>query len=158
FEGASGPAATREGRRPTAGHHVRPGGPGAARLISRIRRGLAAGLRARSMVLLAVAGGIFALEILLPPAVLSVARKPADYFTFNPWLPGLPGYLSDSNIPWERKLEFLPDLALFWFSADSPFGGTDWGFAVTVSDLLRFLLMALLFGVYFAMLLHYRAL
>src|SRR5262249_40884514 len=55
-----------------------------------------------------------------------------------------------------RKFEFLPNLALFWFSADSPFGGTDWGFAVTVTDLLRFMLMALLFGAFFALLVQYR--
>ena len=123
--------------------------------IMRIGRGIAAGLRARSGVFLAVAAGVLALEVLLPPAVLSAARKPVDYFTFNPWLPELPRFLSASDIPWGRKLEFLPNLALFWFSADSPFGGTDWGFAVTVSDLLRFVLMALLFAAYFALLAHY---
>jgi hypothetical protein len=105
-------------------------------------------------VFLAVAAGVFALEVLLPPAVLSAVRRPVDYFTFNPWLPELPRFLSASDIPWERKLDFLPNLALFWFSADSPFGGTDWGFAVTVSDLLRFLLMSLLFAGYFALLAH----
>ncbi len=121
-----------------------------------IHRGIVAGLRARPGVFAAVATGVFALELLLPPAVLSVARKPLDYFTFNAWLPELPRYLSASDIPWQRKLEFLPNLALFWFSADSPFGGVDWGFAVTVSDLLRFMLMSLLFGVYFALVLHCR--
>jgi len=118
----------------------------------RIWRGIAAGLRARWGVFLAVAAGVFALEVLLPPAVLSAARRPVDYFTFNAWLPELPRFLSASDIPWQRKLEFLPNLALFWFSADSPFGGTDWGFAVTVSDLLRFMLMSLLFAAYFALL------
>jgi hypothetical protein len=113
---------------------------------------MVAGLRARSGVFLAVAAGVFALEVLLPPAVLSAAREPVDYFTFNPWLPELPRFLSASEIPWQRKLEFLPNLALFWFSADSPFGGTDWGFAVTVSDLARFMLMSLLFAAYFALL------
>ena len=124
------------------------------RASRRICRGIAAGLRARSGVFLAVAAGVFALEVLLPPAVLSAVRRPVDYFTFNPWLPELPRFLSASDIPWERKLDFLPNLALFWFSADSPFGGTDWGFAVTVSDLLRFLLMSLLFAGYFALLAH----
>ena len=124
------------------------------RASRRICSGLAAGLRARPGVFLAVAAGVFALEVLLPPAVLSAVRRPVDYFTFNPWLPELPRFLSASDIPWERKLDFLPNLALFWFSADSPFGGTDWGFAVTVSDLLRFLLMSLLFAGYFALLAH----
>ena len=122
----------------------------------RIFRGIAAGLRARSGVVAAVAAGVFALELLLPPAVLSLARGPADYFTFNAWLPELPRFLFASDISWQRKLEFIPNLALFWFSSDSPFGGVDWGFAVTVTDLSRFILMSLLFGVYFALVIHCR--
>jgi len=121
---------------------------------TRIWRGIATGLRARLGVFLAVVAGVLALEVLLPPAVLSAARRPLDYFTFNPWLPELPRFLSASDIAWQRKLEFLPNLALFWFSADSPYGGTDWGFAVTVSDLARFVLMSLLFAAYFALLAH----
>jgi hypothetical protein len=118
----------------------------------RVWRGIAQGLRARVGLFFAVAAGVLALEILLPPAVLSAARKPVDFFTFNPWLPELPRFLAAGDVTWQRKLDFLPGLALFWFSADSPFGGTDWGFAVTVSDLARFALMALLFGAYFALL------
>ena len=117
-------------------------------------RGIAMGLRARAGLFVAVSAAVLALEVLLPPAVLSAARRPVDYFTFNAWLPELPRYLAAGDIPWERKLDFLPGLALFWFSADSPLGGTDWGFAVTVSDLLRFVLMAALFGAYFALLAH----
>ena len=120
----------------------------------RIYRGIAAGLRARSRVLAAVATGVFALDLLLPPAVLSLARRPVDYFTFNAWLPELPRFLFSSDISWQRKFDFLPNLALFWFSSDSPFGGVDWGFAVTVSDLLRFILTSLLFGIYFALVIH----
>jgi len=123
---------------------------------ARTWRGVAAGLRARWGVFLAVAAGVFALQVLLPPAVLSAARRPADYFTFNAWLPELPRYLSAADVTWQRKLDFLPGLALFWFSADSPLGGTDWGFAVTVSDLARFLLLAVLFGGYFALLAYCR--
>jgi hypothetical protein len=33
-----------------------------------------------------VAAGVFWLDILVPPIVLSLARKPVDFFTFNPWL------------------------------------------------------------------------
>ncbi len=100
--------------------------------------------------------GVLALDLFLPPALLSVVRKPFDYFAFNAWLPGLPGYLLSSEIPLQRKLEFLPNLALFWFSADSAYGGVDWGFAVTASDLLRFLLLSLLFGLYFALVFYCR--
>jgi hypothetical protein len=124
--------------------------------IARTWHGFTAGLRARWGVFLAVAAGVLALEILLPPAVLSAARKPVDFFTFNPWLPELPRFLASGDVTWQRKLDFLPDFALFWFSADSPFGGTDWGFAVTVADLARFALMALLFGAYFALLAYCR--
>jgi hypothetical protein len=98
-----------------------------------------------------VAGAVFALNVFLPPLVLSASRKPADFFTFNPWLKRLPEYVGSPSVPLEKKLEFLPGLALFWFSADSPYGGTDWGFAVTVSDLARIVLMSLLFGAYFAL-------
>jgi hypothetical protein len=124
------------------------------RRSARVWRGVAAGLRARTQLFLAVTAGILALEILLPPAVLSAARRPVDYFTFNPWLPELPRFLAAGDVTWQRKLGALPDLALFWFSADSPHGGTDWGFAVTVSDLARFVLMALLFAAFFALLAH----
>jgi hypothetical protein len=103
-----------------------------------------------------VAAGVFALDLFLPPALLSIARKPLDYFAFNAWLPELPRYLLRSDVPIQQKLEFIPNLALFWFSADSAFGGVDWGFAVTVSDLLRFLLLSILFGFYFALIFHYR--
>jgi hypothetical protein len=122
----------------------------------RVWRGITLGLRARAGLFFAVTSAVLALQILLPPAVLSAARRPVDFFTFNPWLPELPGYLAAGDITWQRKLDFLPGLALFWFSADSPFGGTDWGFAVTVSDLARFVLMALLFGAYFALLAYCR--
>jgi hypothetical protein len=71
--------------------------------------------------------------------VLSLARRPVDYFTFNPWLKRLPAYVVSSTVPLEQKLEKLPALALFWFSSDSPYGGTDWGFAVDVTDAGRIL-------------------
>lgn len=126
------------------------------RAAIRSQRGVVGALRSRLGVFFAVTAGVFALDLFLPPVMLSVVRKPFDYFAFNAWLPELPGYLLASEIPLQRKLEFLPDLALFWFSADSPYGGVDWGFAVTVGDLLRFLLLSLLFGLYFALVFHCR--
>ena len=86
-----------------------------------------------------------------------MARRPVDYFTFNPWLKRLPAYVVSPSIPLAQKLEKLPALALFWFSSDSPYGGTDWGFAVDVTDAARILLLAGLFGAYFALLAHRRA-
>lgn len=120
------------------------------RACARAARGIGVAIRARPRAFVAVAAGVFGLNILLPLLVLSLARKPWDYFTFNPWIKKLPEYLVSSNVSLERKLEFLPNLALFWFLADGPYG-PEWGFAVTVSDLLRFVLMAFLFGAYFAL-------
>jgi hypothetical protein len=108
-------------------------------------------------VFFGVAAVAVAMSILGPLAVLSVARRPVDYFTFNPWLKRLPAYVVSPSIPLEQKLEKLPALALFWFSSDSPYGGTDWGFAVDVTDAARILLLAGLFGAYFALLAHSRA-
>ena len=62
------------------------------------------------------------------------------------------GYVLSPTVPLGQKLEKLPALALFWFSSDSPYGGTDWGFAVDVTDVARILLLAGLFGAYFALL------
>jgi hypothetical protein len=124
--------------------------------VMRMLRGSASALRARPGVFVAAAAVVFALDLLLPPALLSVVRKPVDYFTFNPWLSELPNYLVAGNVMLQRKLEFLPNLALFWFSADSPYGGVDWGFAVTVGDFVRYLSLSLLFGLYFALVVYCR--
>ena len=124
--------------------------------IIRVCRGIAGAIRSRPGVVASAAAAVFALDLFLPPLVLSVVRKPFDYFTFNAWLPNLPAYLLRDNVPIQQKLDFIPNLALFWFSADSPFGGVDWGFAITVADLLRILLLSLLFGIYFALVFHSR--
>jgi hypothetical protein len=123
--------------------------------LRRIFRGVAAAVRARPGVFVGVALAVPALSVLLPLAVLSLVRKPVDFFTVNPWLRRLPGYLM-GEVPLARKIEFLPGLVLFWFSADSPYGGTDWGFAVDVADLVRLGVLALLFGAYFALWAHLR--
>ena len=117
---------------------------------TRALRGIAAGLRGRPGTFTAAAAVVFALAILGPPLVLSLARTPVDYFTVNPWLKRLPAYLASPEVPIRDKLAKLPDLALFWFSADSPYG-VDWGFAVDVRDLVRIALTSALFGVYFAL-------
>ena len=113
-------------------------------------RGIGAAVRAHPALFAGAAAAVFALSILLPPALLSVARRRVDYFTFNPWLARLPEYLA-SDVSLRHKLAWLPDLALFWFSADSPFGGTEWGYAVDVRDLVRLLATALLVGLYVAL-------
>jgi hypothetical protein len=126
--------------------------------IGRSIRGAAAAIRERPVIFSVATAATLALSVLLPPLLLSVFRKPVDYFTFNPWLRRLPEYLALPSEPWSRKLEKLPDLALFWFSSDSPMGGTEWGFAVDVRDVARMVATSLLVGAYFALWARARAL
>ena len=109
-----------------------------------------AAVRARPLAVLAIAAAVFALDVMLPPLVLSLVRAPWTFFTFNPWLKNLPAYLA-SAAPLEQKLDFLSRVALFWFSADGPYGAPEWGFAVDTLDVLRFVAMAALVAVYFAL-------
>src|SRR5207249_3532791 len=118
-------------------------------------RGLGAAVRARPGATLAVLVSVFALHVFLPPLLLAVTRKPWTYFTFNPWLAQLPHYLV-SSAPLDQKIDFLSRVAVFWFSADGPYGFPEWGFAVDAMDLVRFLAMSLLVGAYFALVLHRR--
>ncbi len=91
----------------------------------------------------------FVANVLAPPTLLSVVRKPADLFMANPFLPSLPKYLgSDATI--DDKVRFLPDLALFWVISSNEFG-TEWGFTVTTTDLGRFFLTSFLFATYFSL-------
>jgi hypothetical protein len=142
--GASGRTAS--GRR-----HPLARGSKEAHLV-RVIRGIVGAIGRHPRVFLTVFVAVVALSILGPPAVLSLARRPLDYFTFNPWLRRLPAWVFSPAVPLGVKLEKLPDLALFWFSSDSPYGGVEWGFAVDVTDLGRILLLAGLFGAYFALL------
>jgi hypothetical protein len=122
----------------------------------RVIRGVRGAIWGHPWMFLGVAAVVVAMSIVGPVLVLSLARRPVDYFTVNPWLKRLPAYVVSSTIPLEQKLEKLPALALFWFSSDSPYGGTDWGFAVDLTDAARILLLAALFGAYFALLAHSR--
>ena len=116
----------------------------------RALRGVATGIGRRTGLLAAVALTVFAMDIVAPPIVLSLARKPVDYFTVNPWLVRLPDYLVHGPGSPGQRIEKVWNLALFWCSADNPYG-VEWGFAVTVADLARFLVMSLLVGSYFAL-------
>jgi hypothetical protein len=113
-------------------------------------------VRARTQLFLTVALGVFALDVLVPPLVLTLARKPVSAFTINPWLPSLPGYLAFGPGELGERLAKAWGLALFWFSADNSFG-TEWGFAVTTADLARFAFMSLLVAAYFALWMERRA-
>jgi hypothetical protein len=113
-------------------------------------------IRARPGLFLGVAVAVILLDFFLPLAVLAVFRKPWNYFTFNPWLPSLPGWLVSSQATLARKIEFLSNLSLLWFVANNSYGETDWGFSVGVPDVVRWLYMGALFGAYFALWLYAR--
>jgi len=121
-------------------------------------RGMWAALAAHPGIFASVMLAVAALNILAPVAILSAVRKPLDFYTFNPWLKRLPEYLSSDEAALGEKLAKLPDLALFWFSAGSSYGGAEWSFAVDVTDLGRILLISALFGLYFALWRRYREL
>jgi len=119
-------------------------------------RGVWTALAAHSFVFASVTLAVAALNVIAPVAILSAVRKPLDYYTFNPWLKRLPEWLASDEATFGEKLAKLPELALFWFSAGSSYGGAEWGFAVDVADLGRILLISALFGLYFALWRRYR--
>lgn len=118
--------------------------------IKRSLRGIGAAVRSRPQFFSGVALVVFVLDILVPPFVLTIARKPVSAFTINPWLPSLPGYVASGPGSLGERLVKAWGLALFWFSADNSFG-LEWGFAVTTADLARFAFMSLLVALYFAL-------
>ncbi|HEX9125691.1 MAG TPA: hypothetical protein VF948_04765 [Methylomirabilota bacterium] len=118
--------------------------------LAQALRGIRVAVRGRWKIFALVALAIFLIDVFLPPLLLSVVRKPVTSFTLNPWLKNLPDFVASTQVPLSRKIEFLPNLALFWFISTGPIE-PEWGFAVTVTDLLRFTLMSLLFGAYFAL-------
>lgn len=128
----------------------------AFQVVFTVVRGIGRGLRARPKTFLATAFGVFVLNLFLPVVVLSLARRPVDFFTFNPWLSRLPEWLASKEIAFNRKIEFVSQMAIAWFSADSPVEGVEWGFVVDVPTLTWFLLASLLFGAYFALWYHRR--
>jgi hypothetical protein len=123
--------------------------------VARTWRGVADAVAARPRTVLWIAAAVFALDVMLPPLVLSLVRKPWTFFTVNPWLKRLPDYLV-SSAPLEQKLDFLSRVAVFWFSADGPYGAPEWGFAVDTADLLRFVVLSILVAVYFVLWLRAR--
>jgi hypothetical protein len=129
---------------------------GRANSIGAIARGISHAIRARWGALALTVGAVLALDVLLPPLLLSAVRTPWTYFTFNPWLRRAPEYLA-SDRPWREKLDFVSGVALFWFSADGAYGQPEWGFAVDAGDVVRFVVTALLIGVYVALWLERRA-
>jgi len=113
-------------------------------------RGIRIAVSAQRKVFLLATAAVFVADIAVPPLLLSLVRKPVDFFTFNPWLAKLPEYFRSGAGSLDERLAKVWGLALFWFSSDNPYG-IEWGFAVTLADLSRVVLMALLVGSYFAL-------
>src|SRR5436190_9912457 len=127
------------------------------RALTTIWRGVRVAVVARPLSVVATAALALTLQILLPPVILSLARTPWTYFTFNPWLKRLPEFLAGDTPP-GQKVDFLTRVALFWFTADGGYGAPEWGFAVDTLDLMRFIATAALVGLWVALWRHRRAL
>src|SRR6266446_1375 len=126
------------------------------RWVGEALRGAWMALAAHPGIFASVMLAVAALNVVAPVAILSAVRKPLDFYTFNPWLKRLPEYLASDEAALGEKLQKLPDLALFWFSANGTYGGVEWGFAMDVADVGRILLVSALFGLYFALWRRYR--
>jgi len=118
--------------------------------VARTLRAIVTALRARARVVWGVTALVSVFNLAAPVVILSVARRPPDFITFNPWLPRLPDYLR-SDEPLEKKLGFLSNMAIAWVSADDKGQEIDWGFIVDVPTLARIALTSLVFGAYFAL-------
>ena len=124
---------------------------GIARGISGVFATIWRAIRARPLVFAGVALAVIALDVFLPVVVLSLFRKPYDYFTFNPWLKHAPAWVLSPHVTLARKIEFLSNVAIFWFIANSPYDEPAWGFSAGIPDLVRWLYMGVVFGAYFAL-------
>jgi hypothetical protein len=118
--------------------------------VAQTLRGIAIALRGRARIVWGVTALVSIFNLVAPIAILSVARRPPDFFTFNPWLSRFPEYLVSSE-PLANKLSFVSNMAIAWVSADNKVEGIDWGFIVDVPTLVRILLTSLVFGAYFAL-------
>jgi hypothetical protein len=121
------------------------------RAIANTFQGIATAIRARPKVFWGVAAGVCVFNLVAPVVILSIARKPPDFFTFNPWLSRLPDYVASDEVPLSNKLAFLSNMAIAWASADNLVEGLEWGFVIDVPSIGRILFTSLLFATYFAL-------
>jgi len=118
--------------------------------IAQTLRGIGTALRARAKIVWGVTAAVFVFNLTAPVVILSIARRPVDFFTFNPWLSRLPDYLrSDEAL--SKKLSFLSSMAIAWASSDNKVEGIEWGFIIDVPTIVRILLTSLVFGSFFAL-------
>jgi hypothetical protein len=118
--------------------------------VAQTFRGIAAALRARAKMVWGVTAAVSVFNLIAPVVILSLARRPVDYVSFNPWLSQLPAYLVSGD-PLRKKLSFLSNVAIAWASADNKGEGIDWGFIIDVPTLARIFLTSLVFGAFFAL-------
>ncbi len=118
--------------------------------IAQTFRGIRSALHAEAKIAGAATAAVAVFNLAAPVLLLSIIRRPANFFTFNPWLRRLPEYVASGD-PWSKKLSFLSQMAIGWVSADSPIEGVEWGFIVDVPTLGRILLTSIVFGAYFAL-------
>ena len=118
--------------------------------IGQTLRGIVRAVRARPTIVWGVTAVVAVFNLVAPVLILSVARRPPDFFTFNPWLSRLPEYVG-SDAPLTKKLSFLSTMAIAWVSADNKVEGIDWGFVVDVPTLAQILVTSLVCGAYFAL-------
>jgi hypothetical protein len=118
--------------------------------IAQTIRGIFRAVRARPAIVLGVTALVAVFNLVAPVAILSIAKRPPDFITFNPYLARLPEYLK-SDVPLGNKLSFLSHMAIGWVSADNGGEGIDWGFLVDVPTVGRILLTSVIFGTFFAL-------
>jgi hypothetical protein len=121
------------------------------RAIANTFQGIATAIRARPKVFWGVAAGVCVFNLVAPVVILSIARRPPDFFTFNPWLSRVPDYVASDEVPLSNKLAFLSNMAIAWFSADNLVEGLEWGFVIDVPSIGRILFTSFLFAAYFAL-------
>src|SRR5256885_1892385 len=80
-----------------------------------VLRAPARAIRARAGIFVLIVAGVVAMNLVLPPFVLSVVRKPYDYFSINPWLHNVPSWLRSGEATAGRKVEFLWNASILWF-------------------------------------------
>jgi hypothetical protein len=113
--------------------------------------GIVLAVRERRRLFATVAVAVFLVNVLLPPLVLTVARKPPDHVSINPWLRNLPAWLASDDATWQRKAQFLWNAALYWVIASGRYDDAEWGYTATVRDVARWVVVSLLFATYFAL-------
>src|SRR5256885_15557856 len=114
--------------------------------MARVLQATVRAIRRRAGVFVLVVAAIAALNLVLPPLVLSVARKPYDYFSINPWLHNLPSWLASGEATASRKVDFVWNVAVLWVVASGGDDAGGGGVSVTGADVRRRGLMGVVFA------------